>query len=447
MSIFKWICDLFKKKKKLPEYEVNQVFTILQADVNYVKREEIDDFLSQEYLTPGKQLIVFGHSGGGKTTSVFKMLKTYNAKYIKTHCESQTTFEQLIVNAFAELGKYIVTEKSFSNAASMKGELSSEYLNIKAALESEITEGESTSYAPLVPPQLTPQKLAEFMGEGNIVWIIEDFHKVSNDEKTRIADVIKIFVDNSNRYPKSKIVCIGACESAHELISLNPDLKDRVSEIKVPLLSNEEIKGIVTNGFSLLNISPSNELVEELVEYSDRIGSAAHQMCLDICNKNRIEKTSDDNIKLEQDQMEHAINGFIARHQDTLKTVYEKATVDPLGWYILKTISNNVNSKLPLQEITKIINKNHSFPEQEIYKKILELTMYPYTILYTSSSNKFGFSSPFWHRFIKVQLMIEEKKKKKKRGNNNSGNLVIDPKESDIIDRELLSYLKKISMK
>ncbi len=455
MNIFKHIRNWFKLKFKLTVYEVKDVFTILQADVNYVKRDKIDDLLRQEFLTPGKQLIVFGHSGGGKTTSVFKMLKENNVKYIKTHCETYTTFEQLIINAFAELDKYVVTEKTTSKSVSSKGDLSCEYLNIKSSIGRESNEGEGSSYAPIVPPQLTPQKLAEFMGEGNIVWIIEDFHKVLDKEKIRIADVIKIFVDNSNQYPQSKIICIGACESAHELISLNPDLRDRVSEIKVPLLTNEEIRQIVTNGFALLNISSTSELIDDLVEYSDRIGSAAHQMCLDICNKNSIVKTMVDPFPLGQEQMEHAINGFIFRHQDTFKTIYEKATEDPLGWYVLKTISSNSHSKLPIQEINRIISnsKNYSFSEEEIFCKIEELTLPPYSILYKSSSNKYGFSSPFWHRFIKLQLTVEqrekhEKNRKRNRGKGNFANQQwILPKNSDVIEKILYLHLQKFNEK
>lgn len=35
----------------------------------------------------------------------------------------------------------------------------------------------------ILPPRLTSQKLAKFLGEIDAVWIIEDFHKVPNEEK------------------------------------------------------------------------------------------------------------------------------------------------------------------------------------------------------------------------------------------------------------------------
>lgn len=423
MSLLKSIRNWFKRKKsKLTIYSVDQIFTILQADINYVKRAEIDDLLSQEFSTPGKQLIIFGHSGGGKTTSVFKMLKEHNAKYIKTHCETYTTFEQLIINAFAELDKYYLSEKTTNKSASIKTNLSSEYSKIKASIGSEMTEGVSCSYAPIVPPQLTPQKLAEFMGEGDIVWVIEDFHKVLDKEKTRIADVIKIFVDNSNQYPQSKIICIGACESAHELITLNSDLKNRVSEIKVPLLKNDEIRQIIKNGFDFLNVIPVGNLADQIVEYSDRIASAAHQMCLDICNKNNICETSIDKICIPEKSFEYAINGFLSRNQDSLKTLYEKATKDSLGWYILKTISSNCRNKLPFDEIKRIINDSeHPYSEESIQEKLDEFVSVPYSILYRSSSDLYGFSTPFWHRFVKVQLMIEGERKRQKQQNKPTG--------------------------
>lgn len=423
MSLLKNIRNWLKiKRSKMAIYSVEQIFTILQADVNYVKRANIDDLLSQEFSTPGKQLIVFGHSGGGKTTSVFKMLKEHKSIYIKTHCESYTTFEQLIINAFAELDQYFLSGKTTNKSASIKGSLSAEYATIKASIESTTTEGESYSYAPVVPPQLTPQKLAEFMGKGNIVWVIEDFHKVHDDEKTRIADVIKIFVDNSNQYPMSKIICIGACESAHDLITLNPDLKNRVSEIKIPLLNDDEIRQIIENGFHFLNIYPDNKLADKLVEFSDRIASAAHQMCLDICNKNNIHETSKNPIIIPEASFEYAINGFLSRNQDSLKTLYEKATKDSLGWYILKTISSNCKNKLSIDEIERIINdKEHPYSKELIQEKLDELISTSYSILYRSSSELYGFSTPFWHRFVKVQLMIEGERKRQKQQNKPTG--------------------------
>ena len=67
------------------------------------------------------------------------------------------------------------------------------------------------------------------------------------DEKQKLADVIKIFVDESNEICSgkiSKIICIGAVCSPRELLSLDTNLSTRFDQIKVPLLTDKEIKEI-----------------------------------------------------------------------------------------------------------------------------------------------------------------------------------------------------------
>lgn len=260
-SFTKLTFKLFKK----PSIKLESVFTPTQAAMlNYVSRPDIDNMLNEEMSIPGKQIIVYGHSGSGKTSSVRNLLIKGGYNYVITQCESRTTFDQLILNAFDSLDAFIVSEKKQSKKCSFNKKLKIEYNSIKLAIGRTTSNENSVTMTRILPPQLTPQKLAQFMGKAGIVWIIEDFHKVSDSEKRSIADVIKIFVDNANDYLVSKIICIGACESAHELILLDPNLKTRVSEISVPLLSEMEIRGIVNNGFKLLNVEPCKSIVDKL---------------------------------------------------------------------------------------------------------------------------------------------------------------------------------------
>ena len=435
---------------KCRKYQVEELFTpSSSASVNYIARNDIDRQLYSEMTTPGKQIIVFGHSGSGKTSSVRNMLRRHNYKFIKTHCESKTTFEQLILNAFDELDSFVVSEKSHQKSRIIRGELAAEYVSIKSCIGKE-TEDRVT-YSRIVPPQLTPQKLARFMGEANIVWLIEDFHKVSENEKRRIADIIKIFVDNANDYPLSKIICIGACESAHELLQLDPNLSTRVSEISVPLLHDEEIKQIIENGFKLLNITLCDNLVKNLVYYADRLGASAHQMCLDICSKEDIKKTSCRKRKLEDKSFQAAIDSFINRRSDTLKTIYEVVTKDSLGWYILKTFSNKDSGGLSTEDIVKTINKNKKkleFSKDDVISKLEELMSPQFNIIYYNrNTEKYALSTPFWHRFLRVQLNIEASRHK----NIKKNKMIETIKQTDsdliqqIVDNQILRYMEDLT--
>ena len=445
-AIYQLTFKLFKR----PKMKIENVFTPAKAaDINYIERKDIDSLMLSEMLTPGKQIVVFGHSGSGKTSSVRNLLRKSQYKFIRTHCESNTTFEQLILNAFDELNIFVVSGGSCKKTASLKGDLAAEYHNIKSNIGHEIKSEECNTYARLLPPQLTPQKLAQFMGEGNIVWLIEDFHKVSSEEKVRIADVIKIFVDNANDYANSKIICIGACQSAHELIKLDPNLRTRVSEISVPLLKDEEIEKIIVNGFSLLNVVPTRSLVEKLVYYSDRLGASAHQMCIDICKGEKITHAKFKKQYINDDSFQYAVDGFIKRSSDTLKSIYEAAVKNELGWYILKTFSHNVMDKLSFDEICKRINNGKAFFEKEkIKEKLEELMSSSFNIIYYNlNSEKYALSTPFWHRFLRLQFSIEKSEQSKKKKNIKNPNLDLVAKDIkyQIVDETMLELIKRLN--
>ena len=434
---------------KWPSMKLESVFTPAKAaDINYIEREYIDSQLSSEMSPPGKQIIVFGHSGSGKTSSVRNLLNKSDYKFIRTHCESSTTFEQLLLNAFDELNVFMISEKKYIHTSTKKAELASEYNKIKASIGNKTTNEESATYSRLLPPQLTPQKLAKFMGEEQVVWLIEDFHKVSPEEKKRIADVIKIFVDNANDYDISKIICIGACQSAHELIQLNPNLRTRVSEVSVPLLKDEEIKKIIENGFYLLNVVPTPSLVEKLVYYSDRLGAFAHQMCMDICKGEGITHTTLKKQLVDDNSFQYAVDGFIKRSNDTLKSIYEAAVKNELGWYILKTFSQNVMDKLSLDEIYKNVNHGKgSFNREQIKDKLEELMSPSFNIIYyDSNSEKYALSTPFWHRFLRLQFSVEKSEQNRKKKNNQNPNLSLISNDGkyQIVDASMFDFIQKL---
>ena len=320
--------------------KATDVFTpTTSAEINYVKRPLLESIITKTLLTPGKQLLLFGHSGSGKTTLIRRVLKNNRINSIKTHCEAASTFNDIIYAAFDSLNKYVVEEKSSSSTHTIKGCLAAEYKQISTEISKEVCEENGTKMVRLLPPQLTPQKLAQFFGEGDLVWIIEDFHKVNSSEKKKIADLLKIFVDNSNDYKVSKVVCIGACENATDLAMLEPDLKTRVDEVKVHMLSEEEIRTLISNGCTLLNLDMESGLLDKISYYSSHIASTAHQMCLDICLSKGIDKRQWYKGHLEDIDFNTAVEGYVKANEGTFSNAYDVAVRNELGWYVLKTFS------------------------------------------------------------------------------------------------------------
>lgn len=416
---------MFRRKKLEEVFTPNTV-----AKFTYIRRAAIENDLFSNINIPGKQIILYGHSGSGKTTLIRKMLHDKKINFVQVHCHSNSTINDIILDTFDHLDRFYISEKSSNKSYSITGALKSEY----KAIASEISTIQESSYGQtmvrLLPPRLTSQKLAKFLGEINAIWIIEDFHKVSYEEKKKIADILKIFIDTANDYPCVKIICIGAVGSARELIDLDSNLYPRVTELHVPLLSKKEINAIINQGCKILNVSMSNNLIEKISYYSNQLASLTHQMCYDICSANKIFRQQYRTRTINDIYFKTAIESYINKNSDTLKGIYESCTKRQLAWYILKTIVTIGKDSIRFSEIkSRVCQKKRLFTDDEIKTELDSLSSPNINIIrYDYNSECYSFSTPFWGAFLKMQIAIEDAN----RSNNKHQKRLILKNQNDI---------------
>ena len=397
-------------------YKIEEVFTpASSAELTFVRRASIEKKFDNQFRIHGRQIIVYGHSGSGKTTFLNKYFKENKISVITIHCDSGMSFDQILLNSFDQLNQFYKKEKSFTReeSAGLYGGIESSAFKSQAKLTS--SEASISSFARLVNPQITPQRLADALGCSKRILVIEDFHKLEECEKKRLADMLKVFIDQSNHYPRLKVICIGAVDTAREIIKLDNNLKQRVYECEIPLLSEAEIKEIVGRGCNLLNISMSNDLVERIVHYSNQLGALAHQLSYDVCIAEGVEKTLLKRKKLNGEKFAKAVEGYLDARSDSLKEIYDKAVKDPLGWYILRSFADRPLSRMSLKVICRRVNTaDHPFAENDIALKLAELSTAEVGILRSDfNASSFTVSDPFWGAFIKMRIAQEQTERAK----------------------------------
>lgn len=457
------IMNIFKKL--LYNNKLNKIFTPnTVAELTYVKRPVLETDLEKYLSLPGKQIVVYGHSGGGKTTLLRNKLRDINQNYIKTHCESTSTFNDLLLQAFDELNRFYVSEKSANSEKHISNQLKTEYTGISNQIISSQKESTGSKSVRVVPPQLTPQKLAKFLGEIGCIWIIEDFHKVTEEEKKRIADVVKIFIDAANDYDKVKIICIGAVGTARELIELDNNLSNRVAELFVPLMNDQQIESIVTKGFDLLNVTIDDKLKEKIVYYSNNLASITHQICYDLCFHSDIKRMKFFRRKLKSNAFLIAINSYVRKNSDTFAKVYDAIACLDYGSAILRTFDDLEKDALSFTEIKENIIHKNKLVEEELSQclELLGSTKHNYFIRYDGNSKKYSISSPFFHAFLKMRFALEYSEQKAiftKRNKKKDNKFVIDnsapvpnfERREIVFNEELLvtyhQYLEEIMIK
>jgi len=408
--------------KVLRRTKLRDVFTpTTSAKLSYISRPQLENIIHSNLQLRGKQIILFGPSGSGKSTIIRHILNHKKSNYIYSICESKTTLEDLLLSAFDKLNRYYVSAKNCKHSVSIKSSISAEYKHIAANIGTSNTSESSETMSRILPPQLTPQKLAEFLGEVKGIWVIEDFHKVSDSEKKRIADILKIFIDVANEYDEVRLICIGAVGSARELIELDSNLFPRVAQVHIPLLTDNEIMEILKSGETLMHIEMASQLKEKIVHYSNNVASIAHQMCFDVCSSNGIFKAQWKKKILDDGNFKKAVESYINSNADTFKGVYDSIVKQPLAWYVLKSLTVAPDKGLSFDELINRVTRKKSNKNIDVLsiRNLLEYLTSPEVNLvrYDGNSDKYTISTPFWKAFLKMQQALEaaESQKAKKK--------------------------------
>jgi hypothetical protein len=118
-------------------------------------------------------------------------------------------FDQLILDAFDQIAPYYTSEIGNSVRSKSGIDLTASY----ALLSSKISQSEESETGEkrtrILPPQLTPQALGKFIGSIKACWVLEDFHKIEGEEKQKLAQLMKVFMDMSDEYPSSRSWLLG----------------------------------------------------------------------------------------------------------------------------------------------------------------------------------------------------------------------------------------------
>lgn len=411
-------------------YQTIDVFTPSSpATLTFVEREGIRTKITNSLRTKGKQLVIYGPSKSGKSTLINNKLEQLYENYITTYCSSDMKIDSLILDAFDQLDPYYITEKKGTKTKSVSSTLSAEYSGIKASITALSEDKTETTKGRIIPPQLNSRRLGQFIGEINACWVIEDFHKISNTEKQKFSDIMKNFMDLSFNYDSLKIIAIGAENTAREVVEYDSNMEDRVSEILVPLLSDTELKGIISKGENLLNIEIPEHVNDLIIQYSKGLGSVCHQLCLNMCFADDIDITCGHLTKINSNLFRDALRSFVEDSSDSIKKIFDKTLKKTRTQIynncelIIGALSIANSDGLQFIEIQQNIHKvEPNYPNSNLQRYLNQLTKEKYgeILSYDENSGKYYFREPFYHTYAHALFSdqdVKALKKAKKRFN------------------------------
>jgi hypothetical protein len=83
--------------------------------------------------------------------------------------------------------------------------------------------------------------------------IVDDFHRLGDDMKARLADRMKVIADDESG--DSKLILVGVNKAGDRLIDFSPDVAMRIDIFRLEANSAEKVLELVELGESVLNVS------------------------------------------------------------------------------------------------------------------------------------------------------------------------------------------------
>jgi hypothetical protein len=223
----------------MPLPKVEDVFKINGVPTYTFVRPKEYNQLMVSLRTPGRGLVLEGPSGVGKTTAVESLLAELNLSGSVTKLSARKNDDLEYIRDLPELGRV-----------------------------------------------------------GTI--LIDDFHKLDDASKGKIADYLKVLADEESR--GAKLVILGINRAGERLVELAGDLVNRIDIVRFESNSDNKVEELVSKGERTLNITLN--IKQEIVEASQ--GSfyiaqlLSHYACLsaDVTEKQDTERTTEISFEL-----------------------------------------------------------------------------------------------------------------------------------------------------
>jgi SpoVK/Ycf46/Vps4 family AAA+-type ATPase len=222
---------------------------------------------------PGRQIVLYGDTGVGKTSLVRYVCETQEIKMVYVECGLR--FEEMLKEALAKAG---ITEERFegidqkSTHAGVRGTLLALYAGGRHDIEDKYV---TTSY----PVSVQTAIREALTVEGFKVLFLDNFENLQPREyrdevATEIVQLMKSFSDRSGGV---KVVVAGIPSESEALLSLDDATGRRTAQREVPRMPDEELDEILRKGEP--NSASSSTRTAERTSSATRTASRTTPTC------------------------------------------------------------------------------------------------------------------------------------------------------------------------
>lgn len=384
----------------------------------------MDKTIFREFSQQGRQVLVFGPTGAGKTSMVLdnlgKLKDKYKTESIRVTMTNKTTTQSFIADVANELQLMHHIQDVEMNETSQKAEggvAGWGWLSAKFSRQDKGSMQETSEQYSGIDDFAILEKA---LFERNTVLVVDDMENLTDnasDLRTRLAEIAKNMSDDAVNYEKSyaKIVFVGIARTAEQLWKDVQSLKSRLATISVPYLNSDESKMIIKTGWDKAKLASSEKQVKKTVFISSGIGKVVHELgqktgYAAIDNHSRIIKDEyiDDAIQgiFEVNELEYESKMSKAKNKTSTKTTVRN--------YVLYVMANDDRMTMTVQDILKAVNEIRNNPQEKtnpISNALTQLKSSSLSIVENEGRNSWRFVDPMFKAYVrehKDELLLKK---------------------------------------
>ena len=252
----------------------------------------------------GQHAILFGERGVGKTSMAnITCRRITNLYSVKVICNSTDTFKSLWERALDEV-QFTTTTKGIGFTPPIQSNLVSLGDHVKGKSE--------------INPHDVQLVLRQFPNH-KFLFVFDEFDNIKDQHaRAKFADLIKSLSDASTNI---KIMIVGIGENVINLIGNHQSLERCLMQIRMPRMSDGELKEIITIGFQQMKMTITNPAVQKILRFSSGFPHYTHLLCK-YSIKNALENST---TEVKADELNLAIQQAIENSTEHLRDSYSKA--------------------------------------------------------------------------------------------------------------------------
>lgn len=307
-----------EREKLLLESGVREIFTphkpIGSIEQLFGRETQVSQLVSN-LNTPGQHALLYGDRGVGKS-SLANVVRLHlvaaglinGANYVK-RCDKSDTFLNIFRKPLEDIGYSLELNSWEQNSSDKLG------VGFKGFQTSRDKGG--TSRFCVNANALGPSFVADALEEKSGLLLIDEADSLSDPEKEKIAQLIKLLGDNGSLF---KILIVGTAMTGESLTASHQSVHRNLKEIRLKRMARDELACIIRGGSEKIKPNFEEDVIERIAEVSAGYPYFAHLIALKCAEEAIVEE----DVTINLFALKSAFSLAVEEAEGTLKRTYDE---------------------------------------------------------------------------------------------------------------------------